>query len=106
MEWIDFKKYVPHCDVPVIFNMSWGEEREAIFRSMGFGFVFTDCTHPLMNAAVNKGKILGWRFKYIDDFEKCRFSVNHYEREKEGECILSSALTSKRSFLNRLLNIK
>ncbi len=106
MEWIDHKKYRPHVDVPFLVKTGWGEVREAIFYRNGMGYVLTDCTHPLQNCHLGDHDILGWKFKNIQDFVTGKYSINHYQMEKDGEEMIKQALKKQpHSFWNRIQSL-
>jgi hypothetical protein len=90
-EMIDFKKYIPHAGLEVDIITVWGIRR-AVYCIHFYGFEFIDCNHPMQNRLCAPHFVASWRYvdkANRDNIESLLFP-NHYERQKEGEEILST----------------
>ena len=90
---IDYKKYIPEMNLPIIVKTSWGEERKAVldpyFAGFG-GYRLTDCIHPMQNCHLAPHDIIEWRYEDEQYMNECRFIKNTLERRKTADKILEN----------------
>lgn len=101
--YLEYKKFVPHMNMEFYVITTNGKERRAISTGYGIGYTFTDCTHPLQNCHLSIDDVVCWKYVNIEHLINGHYSVNHYQRQKEGEVILRSV--KKRTIVSRILSI-
>jgi hypothetical protein len=87
---IDYKKYIPEMNLPIIVKTSWGEERKAVFDPYFAGYRLTDCIHPMQNCHLAPHDIIEWRYEDEQYMNECRFIENTLERRKTADKILEN----------------
>lgn len=95
-EFIEIKKFLPHYDKELYVVTPWGVEE--VYRNKGsFGFIISDCPpgkHPFLPGHF----VCKWAYKNKKDRD-CVLDLtypNHWERQMEGNKILSSIKKTRR----------
>lgn len=105
---VNVLKYFPVPDKEVVIKTVHGQDRLGYYYGGGC-FRFTDCTHPMQNMNCPYQLVVSWHYRY-DDIMMVGTQKNCYERQKEGEEILSTIktplLVSIKNYLSRLIGIK
>ena len=92
---IDLKKYVPVYNKEVWITTPYGIRR-AVYNRGTVGFMYLDCTHPAQQGFIHECMVLSWIYVNQEDRDNIidLMTINHYERAKEGQKILSSIKVS------------
>lgn len=99
--WMDIKKYIPECELQLIVSTPLGI-RKCKRMSFYVFYMLTDCTHPMQNCHLSEYDILGWYYEDEQNMIDLRFTVNHYQHQKNGDEILKS-IPKRKNIFQRLI---